>query len=36
MKYALDFIEIVEREDKPRTCGLTLVRDPGYGLKMIG
>ncbi|MEX2451787.1 MAG: phosphosulfolactate synthase [Rhodospirillales bacterium] len=35
MKYALDFIEIVERPDKPRSCGLTLVRDPGYGLKMI-
>ena len=35
MKYALDFIDIVEREDKPRKSGLTLVRDPGYGLKMI-
>lgn len=35
MKYALDFIQIVERANKPRTSGLTLVRDPGYGLKMI-
>jgi len=32
MKYAMDFLEITERESKPRTSGLTLVRDPGMGL----
>lgn len=35
MKPALDFIEIVERAAKPRTTGLTLVRDPGFGLQML-
>ena len=29
MKYAMDFIEAIEREDKPRKNGLTGVRDPG-------
>jgi phosphosulfolactate synthase len=28
----MDFIEIAEREPKPRKVGLTLVRDPGMGL----
>lgn len=35
MKPALDFIEIVERSSKPRKTGLTLVRDPGFGLQML-
>ena len=32
MKYAMDFIEAIEREDKPRKSGLTGVRDPGMGM----
>lgn len=35
MKPAMDFLEIVERSAKPRTTGLTLVRDPGFGLQML-
>ena len=31
-RYAYDFIDIPERAGKPRTRGLTLVRDPGMGL----
>ncbi|MBI3044517.1 MAG: phosphosulfolactate synthase [Betaproteobacteria bacterium] len=31
-KYAYDFIDIPDRPGKPRTRGLTLVRDPGIGL----
>jgi len=30
-KYAMDFIELMERSPKPRQSGLTLVRDPGMG-----
>jgi phosphosulfolactate synthase len=32
---AMSFLEIVEREAKPRRTGLTLVRDPGYGVKHL-
>src|SRR5665213_1657524 len=31
MKYAMDFIELPQRSEKPRNLGLTLVRDPGMG-----
>ena len=30
-KYAMDFIDMMERSGKPRESGLTLVRDPGMG-----
>ena len=32
IKYAYDFIDIPEGKPKPRTKGLTFVRDPGMGL----
>lgn len=35
MTYAMDFLEIGEREAKPRSEGLTLARDPGYGPKHL-
>lgn len=34
MKPAMDFIEIIERGEKPRKTGLTLVRDMGFGQQM--
>ena len=34
-KPAMDFIEILERSSKPRTSGLTLIHDPGFGLQMV-
>ncbi len=31
-KKAFDFIDILSRSEKPRTCGLTMVLDRGIGL----
>lgn len=35
MKQAMDFLSIIERTGKPRKNGLTLVRDPGFGLQLL-
>jgi phosphosulfolactate synthase len=35
MKPAMEFIDIIERSVKPRKTGLTLVRDPGFGMQML-
>lgn len=33
VKYAYDFIEMEEGIPKPRTTGLTFIRDPGMGVR---
>lgn len=33
MKNAMEFLEAIERPEKPRTSGLTGVRDPGFGIR---
>ncbi len=35
MQPAMDFLDIIERSNKPRKTGLTLVRDPGFGIEML-
>src|SRR3990167_4054921 len=35
MKQAMDFLSVIERAGKPRKNGLTLVRDPGFGLQLL-
>lgn len=35
MKYAMEFLKIRNRADKPRSTGLTLCRDPGHGVRLL-
>lgn len=35
MRYALQFLDVPRRASKPRNTGITMVRDPGYGLAQV-